>query len=202
MCKGRWRRSRRRDCCRVTKQPLSHLAVEDVFRFRPRNRRCSADEEKLRETLCVSYSSPLAQGSRISIRQKWGINSMERKHNQDIVPLAKELRKNMTKEERHLWYDYLRNYPVRFCRQKVLGKFIADFYCARAKLVIELDGQYHREDETVQKDADRTAFLSSYGLLVYRIPNIEIHRNFKSVCNKIDALVQQRLEHNPSVTLR
>ena len=127
---------------------------------------------------------------------------MERKHNQDIVPLAKELRKNMTKEERHLWYDYLRDYPVRFCRQKVLGKFIADFYCARAKLVIELDGQYHREDETVQKDADRTAFLSSYGLLVYRIPNIEIHRNFKSVCNKIDALVQQRLEHNPSVTLR
>ena len=124
---------------------------------------------------------------------------MERKHNQDIVPLAKELRKNMTKEERHLWYDYLRDYPVRFCRQKVLGKLIADFYCARAKLVVELDGQYHREEETVRKDAERTAFLNSYDLLVCRVPNREIHRNFKSVCERIDALVQQRLKNNPSV---
>ena len=124
---------------------------------------------------------------------------MERKHNQDIVPLAKELRKNMTKEERHLWYDYLRDYPVRFCRQKVLGKFIADFYCARAKLVVELDGQYHREEETVRKDAERTAFLNSYDLLVCRVPNREILRNFKSVCERIDALVQQRLKNNPSV---
>ena len=65
---------------------------------------------------------------------------MHRKHNKSIVPFAKELRKNMTKEERHLWYDFLREYPTKITRQKVLGKYIADFYCAKANLVIELDG--------------------------------------------------------------
>ena len=52
---------------------------------------------------------------------------MQSKHNKQLVPLAKQLRKEMTKEERHLWYDFLRSYPVRFSRQKVLGKYIADF---------------------------------------------------------------------------
>ncbi len=65
---------------------------------------------------------------------------MDRKHNKNIVPAARMLRKNMTKEERHLWYEFLRNYPVRFSRQKVLGKYIVDFYCAKVGLVIELDG--------------------------------------------------------------
>ena len=65
---------------------------------------------------------------------------MDYKHNKEIVPLAKVLRKNMTKEEKHLWYDYLREYPIRFIRQKIIGKYIVDFYCANAKLVIELDG--------------------------------------------------------------
>lgn len=65
---------------------------------------------------------------------------MERKKNSDLVPMARKLRREMTKEERHLWYDFLRQYPIRFYRQKVLGKYIADFYCAAAKLVIELDG--------------------------------------------------------------
>ena len=65
---------------------------------------------------------------------------MQSKHNKQLVPLAKQLRKEMTKEDRHLWYDFLRSYPVRFSRQKVLGKYIADFYSAEAKLVIELDG--------------------------------------------------------------
>ena len=68
---------------------------------------------------------------------------MQRKHNTNLVPIAKTLRKNMTKEERRLWYDYLRSHPVRFSRQKVLGKYIADFYSAQAKLVIELDGSGH-----------------------------------------------------------
>ena len=86
---------------------------------------------------------------------------MQSKHNKQLVPLAKQLRKEMTKEERHLWYDFLRSYPVRFSRQKVLGKYIADFYCAEAKLVIELDGSQHYEDRNIKKDADRTAFLLS-----------------------------------------
>ena len=73
---------------------------------------------------------------------------MQPKHNKQLVPLAKQLRKEMTKEERHLWYDFLRAYPVRFSRQKVLGKYIADFYSAEAKLVIELDGSQHYEDRS------------------------------------------------------
>ena len=76
---------------------------------------------------------------------------MQPKHNKQLVPLAKQLRKEMTKEERHLWYDFLRSYPVRFSRQKVLGKYIADFYCAEAKLVIELDGSQHNEDRNIKK---------------------------------------------------
>jgi len=74
---------------------------------------------------------------------------MQSKHNKQLVPLAKHLRKEMTKEKRHLWYDFLCSYPVRFSRQKVLGKYIADFYSAEAKLVIELDGSQHYEDEKI-----------------------------------------------------
>ena len=84
---------------------------------------------------------------------------MQSKHNKQLVPLAKQLRKEMTKEERHLWYDFLRNYPIRFSRQKVLGRYIADFYSAKAKLVIELDGSQHYESEAMEKDAERTEFL-------------------------------------------
>ena len=121
---------------------------------------------------------------------------MQPKHNKQLVPLAKQLRKEMTREERHLWYDFLRSYPVRFSRQKVLGKYIADFYSAEAKLVIELDGSQHYEDRNVKKDADRTAFLEGYGLRVIRIPNNEVGevgRNFCGVCAYIDAAVKQSL---------
>ena len=118
---------------------------------------------------------------------------MQPKHNKQLVPLAKQLRKEMTKEERHLWYDFLRSYPVRFSRQKVLGKYIADFYCAEAKLVIELDGSQHYEDRNIKKDADRTAFLEGYGLRVIRIPNNDVGRNFCGVCEYIDAAVKQSL---------
>ena len=118
---------------------------------------------------------------------------MEPKHNKQLVPFAKQLRKEMTKEERHLWYDYLRTYPIRFSRQKVLGKYIADFYSAEAKLVIELDGSQHYDERNMEKDAERTAFLETYGLKVIRIPNNEISRNFRGVCEYIDAAVRQSL---------
>jgi len=118
---------------------------------------------------------------------------MQRKHHKQLIPLAKHLRKEMTKEERHLWYDFLRQYPVRFCRQKVLGKYIADFYCAEAKIVIELDGSQHDAPDERQNDADRTAFLEAYGLTVIRIPNNEVSRNFRGVCEYIEAAVQQSL---------
>ena len=118
---------------------------------------------------------------------------MQRKYNKQLIPLAKQLRKEMTKEERHLWYDFLRPYSVRFSRQKVLGKYIADFYSAEAKLVIELDGSQHYEPDEMQNDADRTAFLEEYGLRVIRIPNNEVTGNFRGVCEHIDAAVRQSL---------
>jgi very-short-patch-repair endonuclease len=118
---------------------------------------------------------------------------MQSKHNKQLVPFAKQLRKEMTKEERHLWYDFLRSYPVRFSRQKVLGKYIADFYSAEAKLVIELDGSQHYEDINAEKDAERTAFLEGYGLTVIRLPNNEVMRNFRGVCEYIDDAVRQSL---------
>ena len=118
---------------------------------------------------------------------------MQSKHNKQLVPLAKQLRKEMTKEERHLWYDYLRTHSVRFSRQKVLGKYIADFYSAEAKLVIELDGSQHYEDRNAEKDAERTAFLEGYGLTVIRIPNNDASKNFCGVCEYIDNVVRQSL---------
>ncbi|HIS02850.1 MAG TPA: endonuclease domain-containing protein [Candidatus Pullichristensenella avicola] len=118
---------------------------------------------------------------------------MQSKHNKQLVPLAKQLRKEMTKEERHLWYDFLRTYPVRFSRQKVLGKYIADFYSAESRLVIELDGSQHYENDNMEKDAERTDYLKGYGLKVIRIPNNEVSRNFRGVCEYIDAAVRQSL---------
>ena len=118
---------------------------------------------------------------------------MQSKHNKQLVSMAKKLRREMTKEERHLWYDFLRTYPVRFSRQKVLGKYIADFYSAEAKLVIELDGSQHYEEVNAEKDTERTSFLKGYGLTVIRIPNNEVNRNFRGVCEYIEAAVRQSL---------
>ena len=116
---------------------------------------------------------------------------MQSKHNKQLVPLGKQLRKEMTKEERHLWYDFLRDYPIKFTRQKVLGKYIVDFYCAQAKLVIELDGSQHYEPKNIQKDNERTEYLKEYDLQVLRIPNSEINSNFYGVCEYIDKIAQQ-----------
>ena len=118
---------------------------------------------------------------------------MEFKHNKKIVSTAKMLRKNMTKEEKHLWYDYLSKYPLKIYRQRIIGNYIVDFYCAKAKLVIELDGSMHYEDEGLIYDAERTAFLEKFGLLVIRIPNIEINTNFEGVCNYLDEIIKNRL---------
>ena len=99
----------------------------------------------------------------------------------------------MTKEEKHLWYDFLRTYPVKFLRQKVLGKYIADFYCAEAKIIIELDGLGHYSEEGIKYDEERTEFLEEYGLKVIRIQNTKINGNFKEVCAYIDDIVKQSL---------
>ena len=118
---------------------------------------------------------------------------MEKKYNKEIVPFAKELRKNMTKEERHLWYDFLRAYPIKFTRQKILGKYIADFYCAKANIVIELDGSQHYEDEGLANDEKRTEYLNKLGINVIRISNLDVLKNFEGVCEHINNVVKQRL---------
>ena len=118
---------------------------------------------------------------------------MPAKFNPALLSSARELRRNMTKEERHLWYDFLRTYPVKFTKQKIIGNYIVDFYCADAKIVIELDGSQHFEPEAMEHDAVRTAFLNSFGLNVYRIPNSEVNKNFTGVCEYIDCLVKYAL---------
>ncbi len=106
---------------------------------------------------------------------------MRRKHNKNLLCFARELRNNPTKEEKKLWYDFLSSYPIRFTRQKVLGQYIADFYCAQAKLVIKLDGSQHFTDEGLRYDQTRGEFLEEYGLEIVRIPNNEINDNFDGV---------------------
>ena len=115
---------------------------------------------------------------------------MQRKHNADLTENAKFLRKNMTKEERHLWYDFLKDYPVRFLRQKVIDHYIVDFYCHEARLIIELDGSQHYEEQGQKKDAIRTEKLEKRDLTVIRISNHEINCNFRGVCEYIDLFVR------------
>ncbi len=97
----------------------------------------------------------------------------------------------MTKEERHLWYDFLRDYPVRFLRQKVIDHYIVDFYCHKARLIVELDGSQHYEKEGLLKDKIRTEFIERRGLTVIRIPNNEVNENFEGVCDYIDWTVKE-----------
>ena len=113
-----------------------------------------------------------------------------KEYKKENIPLAKVLRKNMTPWERKLWYDFLRQYPVRFQRQKALGNYIADFYCAKARLVVELDGGGHYTAEQAKKDTARTKELEAMNLTVLRICNLDIDRNFSGVCEYIDMRVK------------
>ena len=119
---------------------------------------------------------------------------MERKANGTLVSNARTLRKNMTKEERRLWYDFLRTYPIKFSRQKVLGRYIVDFYSAQASLVVELDGSQHYEEVGIVSDTERTQYLERYGLRVLRIPNNWVNQEFRNVCEYIDAIVKERMK--------
>ena len=113
-------------------------------------------------------------------------------HNKRLTEYARELRRNMTKEEKQLWYHFLREYPVRFRRQVTCGNYILDFYCAKAKLAIELDGSQHFEADAMTRDQERTAYLDSLGIYVLRVPNNEIWSNLTGVCDAIDELVHLR----------
>lgn len=111
---------------------------------------------------------------------------------QELYKDSLKLRQNMTKEERHLWYDFLKNCPVQFNRQKEIGNYIVDFYCDKAKLVIEIDGSQQVEEVEQENDKSRTNFLSRLGLEGLRIPKNEIWDSFSSVCETIDQLVKER----------
>ena len=110
---------------------------------------------------------------------------MQDTKNGKLTPNARTLRKNMTKEERHLWYDFLKPLSVMVHRQKVIGEYIVDFYIAEAKLVIELDGSQHYEENGMLADKARDAYLNGIGLTVLRYSNADVNRNFQGVCQDI-----------------
>ena len=112
--------------------------------------------------------------------------------NRNLKKNAQQLRKNMTKEEAHLWYQFLCRYPLRFRRQYVIGSYIVDFYCHKAKLVIELDGSQHYMPKEAEKDKIRTDYLISKGLLVLRFSNLDVMREFRNVCEVIDTAAKER----------
>ena len=114
-------------------------------------------------------------------------------HNKKLTPRAQKLRKEMTKEERRLWYEYLRNYPYRFRRQVTFGNYILDFYCAAAKLAVELDGSQHYEPQGQTYDDKRTDFLNRMGIAVLRFSNTDVLQNLAGVCQVIGMAVDERI---------
>lgn len=113
-------------------------------------------------------------------------------YNGEFKPLAQKLRREMTRQERRLWYDFLKQHPATFRRQKQFGHYIVDFYCAEAGLVIELDGSQHYEPDEKQRDAIRDQYLNNLGLMILRFSNADIDRHFDGVCATIDREVWER----------
>ena len=118
---------------------------------------------------------------------------MPLKYNGKNIILAKNLRKNATHQENHLWYDFLSKYEIRFQRQKAIDNFIADFYCYKAKLIIEIYGSQHYIEEGRQKDEFRTEILEGYGLKIIRFTNRQINDNFFGVCEYIDRVDKESI---------
>ena len=123
---------------------------------------------------------------------------MNQKHNTRLTSNAKALRKAMTREERRLWYDCLKLLPVTVNRQKVIGRYIVDFYCASAKIVIELDGSQHFEDTAMEDDQARDAYLQSLGLTVLRYTNLQVNRYFKEVCEDVYRHIMRLATSSPA----
>ena len=115
-------------------------------------------------------------------------------YDRHLTERAQALRREMTPQERKLWYQFLRQYPVKVYRQRVIDHFIADFYCAKAKLVIELDGSQHYTEQGKCRDAERTAILEAYGVQVLRFSNRDIRVHFEGVCMTIHHTVLARMD--------
>ena len=114
-------------------------------------------------------------------------------YNTELKDRSRQLRKNMTRQERHLWYDFLRDYPIKIYRQRSIDRFIADFYCSRAHIVIEVDGGQHYESNGLARDAERSAIIQNYNLAVVRVSNSEVDQNFFGVCEFIDRRIKEEL---------
>ena len=121
------------------------------------------------------------------------MNNFKIKKNDSLLEFAKELRKNMTPQEKHLWYDYLGKYPIKIYRQRIIDNFIVDFYCAKAKLVIELDGSQHYTPDGKHYDSLRTDVIEKYKLKVIRFSNNDVDKKFNGVCSVIDRTIQERI---------
>jgi len=118
---------------------------------------------------------------------------MSLEYNREKIPVAKELRRSMTPQENHIWYDFLRDYPIRFQRQKTIREFIADFYCHKARLIIEVDGSQHETEQGIAHDQERSAVLEEMGLKVIRFSNLSVDYDFISVRESIHLEVKSRI---------
>ena len=118
-------------------------------------------------------------------------------YNAALTPRARELRKNATKQENRLWYEYLRDFRPRFTRQRIIGSYIIDFYCGAVKVAVELDGSQHYEAAAIEYDNSRTRFLESLGIRVIRFTNIDVDKSFEGVCNSITNQVYAVLGQPP-----
>jgi len=115
-------------------------------------------------------------------------------YNNKIISAARNLRKDMTPQEKRLWYDFLRNHPAKFYRQRIIENFIVDFYCAKAKLVIELDGSQHYTVQGIAHDEGRASILESLDLKIIRFANPDIDTNFSGVCAVKNETVENRIK--------
>ena len=113
--------------------------------------------------------------------------------NNDMLDVARRLRREMTPQEQRLWYVFLRKYPVKFYKQRIIESFIVDFYCADARLVIELDGSQHYTEQGKAYDEQRTAILEQYGVQVLRFTNLDVDRHLDAVCAQIDSTIERRV---------
>ena len=137
----------------------------------------------------------------LALRERWRqrrrrgkMHQEPLKKNNKLLNIARILRRNMTRWEKHLWYDFLRYYPIKIYKQRIIDDFIVDFYCHSARLVVELDGSQHYTSQGKAHDAARTEILERYGIHVLRFSNADIDNNFDGVCKMIDIVIKERIE--------
>jgi len=116
------------------------------------------------------------------------------KKNNNLLNIARILRRNMTRQENHLWYDFLRHYPIKIYKQRIIDNFVVDFYCHKARLVIELDGSQHYTKQGKAHDEARTEIFEKYGIYVLRFTNTDVDEKFEGVCYMIDKTIRERSE--------